>query len=149
MTNKPIPVSVAKAAMANFIKLKKQKARIEARQKKAKAKLVLFAASNRDKFDENDNYHLKGGYLHFGNETLVIPCEGFQLGAFIEKYPELVGLFKKVSYADGTDVMTLDRDKIKTGAIKSILDSEEGRKKFTTEHCLQLGTVETFAIEVK
>lgn len=118
-------------AMRNFIALKSKKAVMEEQQRKAKAILEQFAKENRVLFDEDGNFKLKGGYLHFGKQTIVKPCEGFDMGEFVKEFPELV-------------------DQVfKTGMVKSMLSSEEGKEKLLQNHCVELAEKESFDIVVK
>ena len=124
-------IKAAKRAMTDYIKLKNSKAKIAAKQKIAADYLQAFAIANRGKFDDNDNYKLPGGYLHFGEETVIVPCEGFSMASFVTDFPELVD------------------KKFKTAAMKALLESEEGKTKLLQNHCVELKKADTFDIVIK
>jgi hypothetical protein len=147
MSKPTISVAAAKVAMADYIKQKNAKAKIDKKQKEAAACLAVFAAQHRDKFKDG-NYKLPGGYLHFGDETLIVPCDGFDLAAFVNAFPELVALYKEVKL-DTESINTLDKTKVKTSAIKALLDSPEGKGKLTAQHCVEIKQAESFSIVVK
>jgi len=113
---------------ATSLKAKKKKAARDATMKDALAYLKEHGDENRDKFDEKGNLEMKGGYLHFGKTTVVVECDTFDLGKFMEDFPELVN------------------HSMKTAAIKAMLESEAGQEKLTNNHCITLDTKETFSV---
>jgi hypothetical protein len=81
----------AQATLTAYADLKTEKATIDASMKEAKAKLEAFAKKYRNKFDENGNLQMDGGYLHFGQEgKVVIDEEVFSWKNFLKKFPKLV-----------------------------------------------------------
>lgn len=125
------PLQAARTAMRAFAKYKAEKAVLEEKQRKAKATLYQFALDNRQMFDESGNFNLPGGYLHFGEKTVVKPCEGFDMNEFVKEFPELV-------------------DQVfRAGAVKNILQDEKGREKLLQNHCVELVKDESFDIIVK
>lgn len=119
---------MAEEMMANYLKAKKKKKALDDTMKESLAYLKEYADENRDKFDEKDNLEMKGGYLHFGKTTVVVECDTFDLGKFMEDFPELVN------------------HSMKTAAIKAMLESEAGQEKLTHNHCVTLDTKETFSV---
>jgi hypothetical protein len=128
---KTISLALAKEAMADYIKASALKAKQEAKQKLAKSVLEQFAKDNKVKFNEEGNYKLPGGYLHWGEESVIVPCEGFNLVEFVKAYPELV-----------------DR-KFKTAPIKAMLATPEGLCKLTAQHCVAIEKDDKFSIVLK
>jgi hypothetical protein len=122
---------VAKLAMLSYIDASAKKAKYSNLQAKAKEVLEAFANANRGKFNEDGNYKLPGGYLHFGEESVIVPCEGFDFLKFAEAFPQLID------------------KKFKTAPIKSMLTDEEGVKKLTGQHCVELKKEEKFSIVLK
>lgn len=128
---KPTPLQIARTAMRHYVKTKAEKATLEEKQRKAKAILESFAKSNRKNFDEDGNFKLPGGYLHFGEQSVIKPCDGFDLSLFVKEFPELVD------------------QKFKTAAVKNLLESEEGKEKLLQNHCVELSKEEKFDVVVK
>lgn len=124
-------VAAAKRAIADYMKFKKSKAKINIKQKVAADYLEAFALANRGKFDKDNNFKLPGGYLHFGEETVITPCEGFSMADFVKEFPELID------------------KKFKTAAMKTLLQSEEGKAKLLQNHCVELKKVDIFDIVIK
>ena len=125
------PLQQAKLAMKFYIKFKQQKEKIAKAQAQAAAQLEAFAEANKVKFDEGGNYKMPGGYLHFGEETTIAPCEGFSMADFVKDFPELVD------------------KKFKVAAIKSLLQDEAGKAKLLQNHCVEIKKEGVFRIVIK
>lgn len=122
---------MAREQMAAYIKAKRAKAKQDEAMKAAKEYLMGYAEEHADRFDEKRNLYLPGGYLHVAVETSVEACADFDLMKFYAQFPELVD------------------HKLKTSAIKEILKSEDGVKKLTEGHCVELSEIEKIEIVVK
>lgn len=123
-------LQMARRAMRTFIKTKNEKAILEEKQRKAKAVLEGFAKANKKNFDESGNFKMPGGYLHFGKESTIQPCEGFDLRLFVADFPELV------------------KQTLKTAAIKNFLESE-GKDRLLKNHCVEVKEEDSFDVVVK
>lgn len=125
------PLAQAKLALKYYIKYKQQKEKVANAQAQAAAQLEKFAEANRDKFDQEGHYQLPGGYLYFGEETTIQPCEGFSMATFVKDFPELVD------------------KKFKVGAVKALLKDDAGREKLLANHCVELRKEGVFKIVIK
>jgi hypothetical protein len=125
------PLAQAKNALKFYIKFKQQKEKIAKAQAEAAAQLQAFAEANRSKFNEEGHYKLPGGYLYFGEETTIVPCDGFNMSDFVKDFPELVD------------------KKFKVSAMKVLLKDESGRQKLLANHCVELRKEDVFKIVVK
>lgn len=130
-TKKLTTQTQARQAMADFIKFKEQKAKIEAKQKSAKLYLEEFANEYREKFDDQGNLKLPGGYLHWGKKTEPETCDTFDLGKFMEQYPGLVDT------------------KLKTAAVKAMMNDPKGLEALQTGFCIDLKEKDELSIVVK
>lgn len=125
------PLAQAKLALKCYIKYKQQKEKVANAQAQAAALLEKFAEANRTKFDKDGNYKMPGGYLHFGEETVIQPCDGFNMSEFIKEFPELVD------------------KKFKVGAMKALLKDVAGKEKLLANHCVELRKEDVFKIVIK
>jgi hypothetical protein len=114
--------------MREYIKFTALKSQANERQKAAKAHLFGFAEINPDLKDEDGNIVLRGGYIHYGKETVVSPCEGFVYSKFVQDYPELVKI------------------EIKVAPLKAILTNDEAREKMLANHCVSLTEEDTVEV---
>jgi len=125
---KPTQKQLANAAMRSYIKATAEKVTASERQKLAKTSLIAFAALNKDMAGEDGNIQLSGGDIHFGEETVIRPCEGFIMSKFVQDYPELVD------------------QKFKTAPIKNALSDEAARQKLLANHCVDIKKEDTIDI---
>jgi len=125
------PIQQAKAAMKAYIKYKQQKEKVAKAQAQAAAQLQKFAEANRAKFDDDGNFKMPGGYLHFGAETVIQPCDGFNMSEFIKDFPELVD------------------KKFKVGPMKALLNDEAGKERLLSRHCVEIKQEDVFKIVIK
>lgn len=127
---KPTPKQLADQTMRSYIKATAAKQAAAEAQSFAKKALIAFAAINKFMAGEDGNIQLKGGYIHFGEETVIKPCTGFDMARFIQDYPELVD------------------KKFKVGPIKNVLKDEASRQALTANHCVELVAEESVDIVI-
>jgi hypothetical protein len=125
------PLAQAKNALKFYIKFKQQKEKIAKAQAEAAAQLQAFAEANRSKFNEEGHYKLPGGYLYFGEETTIVPCDGFNMSDFVKDFPELVD------------------KKFKVAAMKTLLQDKAGKAKLLQNHCVEIKKEGVFRIVIK
>ncbi len=126
----PTQLQLANRHMKKYIQASALKAQITEAQKQMKERILAFASENPDLYDKDNNLHLRGGYVHNGNKTIIKPCEGFSFSKFVADFPELVD------------------NKFKVSPMKALLNSEEGRKKLLENHCVELRDEEDVEIVI-
>ena len=125
---KPTPLQAANKAMRAYIKATAAKEIASEQQKKAKAGLLMFAKDA--DFGDDGNLQLRGGYIHKGKETVIVPCEGFNFLQFMQEFPELVNKSFKVA------------------PIKALLQDEAGKQKLLQNHCVELKQEDSLEIVI-
>lgn len=121
-------LQLAHQTMREYVKSTAAKQAASEQQSLAKKALIAFAATHKGMAGEDGNIQLKGGRIHFGSETVIVPCDGFDMARFVQDYPELVD------------------KKFKTAPMKNLLKDEASRKKLTDSHCVQLKAEESIDI---
>lgn len=124
------PKQLADQTMRSYIKATAAKQAAAEQQSFAKKTLLAFAANNKNMAGEDGNIQLKGGYIHFGEETVIKPCEGFDMAKFIQDYPELID------------------KKFKVAPMKNVLKDDASRKQLTANHCVELVAEESVDIVI-
>lgn len=121
---------IANRELKQYIKATAQKKLFEEKQKAAKARLVMFASANTELKNDDGNIELRGGYIHFGDKTVIKPCEGFSWPRFVEEYPELV------------------KNEFKVAPVKNVLDNTDARNKMLANHCVEIKEDEEISIVI-